>query len=53
MIFKNNCPVLGLKMKIAPLIGLVVVTFEGLVMVTLYTLVSSTNQMIWLPKSSP
>ena len=24
MIFKNNCPVLGLKMKMAPLIGLVV-----------------------------
>ena len=47
MIFKNKCPDLGLNIKIAPLIGLVV-RFPSKVLwiVTLYTLVSSTNQII-------
>jgi hypothetical protein len=45
--FRNSCPVLGLNMKIAPLIGLVV-RFPSNVLwiVTRYTLVSSTNQII-------
>ena len=40
--------------KMAPLMGLVVrLPSNVLWMVTRYTLVSSTNQMIWLEKSSP
>jgi len=47
-------PVRGLKMKMAPLMGLVVrLPSNVLWMVTRYTLVSSTNQMIWLLNSSP
>ncbi len=54
MIFRKSCPVRGLKMKIAPLMGLVVrLPSNVLWMVTRYTLVSSTNQMIWLLNSSP
>jgi hypothetical protein len=53
MIFKNSYPDLGLKIKIAPLIGLVVkLPSKVLWIVTLYTLVSSTNQMIWLENNS-
>ena len=54
MILRKSCPVLGLKMKMAPLIGLVVrFPSKVLWMVTRYTLLSSTNQMIWFEKSSP
>mmetsp|Transcript_59689 Transcript_59689/g.141213 ORF Transcript_59689/g.141213 Transcript_59689/m.141213 type:complete len:220 (+) Transcript_59689:826-1485(+) len=54
MILRNIWPVRGLKMKMAPLMGLVVrLPSKVLWMVTRYTLVSSTNQMIWLEKSSP
>mmetsp|Transcript_122947 Transcript_122947/g.353172 ORF Transcript_122947/g.353172 Transcript_122947/m.353172 type:complete len:220 (-) Transcript_122947:2133-2792(-) len=54
MIFRNNCPVRGLKMKIAPFTGFVVkLPSKVLWIVTRYTLVSSTNQMIWELKSSP
>ena len=54
MILRNSWPVRGLKMKMAPLMGLVVrLPSKVLWMVTRYTLVSSTNQMIWLLKSSP
>ena len=52
--FKKSCPVRGLKMKIAPLIGFVVrLPSNVLWIVTLYTLVSSTNQIVWLLNSSP
>ena len=52
--FKNSCPVLGLKMKIAPLIGFVVkLPSNVLWIVTRYTLVSSTNQIVWFENSSP
>mmetsp|Transcript_27245 Transcript_27245/g.46263 ORF Transcript_27245/g.46263 Transcript_27245/m.46263 type:complete len:200 (+) Transcript_27245:2455-3054(+) len=52
--FRNSCPVRGLKMNSAPLMGFVVrFPSNVLWMVTRYTLVSSTNQMIWLEKSSP
>mmetsp|Transcript_13258 Transcript_13258/g.35039 ORF Transcript_13258/g.35039 Transcript_13258/m.35039 type:complete len:220 (-) Transcript_13258:822-1481(-) len=54
MIFRKSCPVLGLKMKIAPFTGFVVrLPSKVLWIVTRYTLVSSTNQMIWELKSSP
>jgi len=47
IIFKNSSPVRGLNMKMAPLIGLVVrLPSAVLWIVTLYTLVSSTNQII-------
>ena len=53
IIFRKSCPDFGLKIKMAPLIGFVV-RFPSKVLwiVTLYTLVSSTNQMIWFEKSS-
>ena len=53
IIFKNSCPVFGLKIKIAPLTGFVV-KFPSKVLckVTLYTFVSSTNQVVWLPNNS-
>ena len=44
MIFRKSWPVRGLKMKMAPLMGLVVrLPSNVLWMVTRYTLVSSTN----------
>lgn len=44
MILRKSCPVRGLKMKMAPLMGLVVkLPSNVLWMVTRYTLVSSTN----------
>ena len=44
MILRKSCPVRGLKMKMAPLMGLVVrLPSKVLWMVTRYTLVSSTN----------
>ena len=47
MILRKSWPVRGLKMKMAPLMGLVVrLPSKVLWMVTRYTLVSSTNQMI-------
>jgi len=53
MILMNAWPVRGLKMKMAPLIGLVVkLPSNVLWIVTRYTCVSSTNQMIWLLNSS-
>jgi len=53
MIFKNNYPVLGLNINIAPLIGFVVrFPSKVLCIVTLYTFVSSTNQIIWLLNNS-
>mmetsp|Transcript_11608 Transcript_11608/g.37101 ORF Transcript_11608/g.37101 Transcript_11608/m.37101 type:complete len:323 (-) Transcript_11608:4077-5045(-) len=54
MTLRKSCPVRGLKMKMAPLMGLVTrLPSIVLWMVTRYTLVSSTNQMIWLENSSP
>lgn len=53
MILRNSCPVRGLKMKIAPFIGLVVrLPSNVLWIVTRYTLVSSTNHMTWFVKRS-
>ena len=47
MTLTNTCPVLGLKTKIAPLIGFVVrLPSKVLWIVTRYTLVSSTNQIV-------